>query len=508
MKDQALDTKHVCHVCICDQFLAEQVKAEATRALCSYCGDMREATTLDNLSGRIHDAIQEHFELTLGYPTEPYEFMTASEGMWERRGDPVEHVIAEMGGLEEDVARDVTSKLSDRYGYWAIREEGREDPYGLEAMYEEREPFDLGFRLTWAEFRREIQFNSRFFSSGVGEMLAELFGDLTALKTFRSRPVIQEIHPQEQSYFFWRGRLAQSHQIIERILKSPAGELGPPPPRLATTGRMNPEGISVFYGATEQSTCMSELRPSVGSSIVIGRFELLRQVRLLDLGALSEAYVSSSYFDPEYAVHKARSAFLSRLVSEISRPVLPEDEALEYLPTQVVAEYLALEAEPPFDGIIYPSSQTGGSGENVVLFQRASRVQPYELPSGSSVEVDIPVKRQLGEDDDFYDGIWVSETVPSNAEKVPPAEDRPVHRRTTRGFMNYLLEEPEDDRNPTLRLDTENVEVLDIKAVSYDSTKRSVIRNRQTEEERNSLEKRFADISGIADNDFDEILNS
>ncbi len=509
MKVQDLDSKHVCHICIGDQFLAEQVKTEATLALCSYCGETREAITLDDLSDRIHDTIQEHFELTSGYPSEPYEFMMASEGMWERRGDPVEYVIGEMGGLEEDVARDVTSKLSDRHGYWAVREEGREDPYGSEAMYEERGPFDLGFRLNWAEFRREIQFNSRFFSAGVEEMLTDIFGDFTAFKTSRSGPVIQEINPQEQNYFFWRGRLAQSPQVIENILKSPAQELGPPPPRLAKLGRMNAQGISVFYGATEPSTCASELRPSVSSSIVIGRFELLRPVRLLDLGALSEAYVSSSYFDPEYPVHKARSAFLSRLVSEISRPVLPEDEPLEYLPTQVVAEYLAQKAEPPFDGIIYPSSQTGGSGENVVLFHGSSRVQPYELPAGSSVEVDIPVKRQLDEDDDFYDGIWVSETVPSitNEDRVPVG-DRPIRGRTIRGFMNYLLEEPEDDRDPTLRLDTENVEVLDVKAVSYDSTKRPVIRNRQTEEERNSLEKRFADIGGIGDLDLDEILNS
>ena len=506
MTEQGNDTKYLCHECIGDEFLSGEVKVDSPPVLCSYCGKTLEAIGLDALADRVHDVLQERFYLTPGYPDEAYEHFLYDEGKWERRGDPAEYVIAEMGGLEEDASRDVTSLLSDRHSYWAIREEGIEDPYGPEAMYEEREPFDLGFRLTWAEFRREIQFNSRFLSVGIEEMLTDIFGDLTAFKTSRRRPVIQEIDPQEKDYSIWRGRLAQSSQVIENILTSPAQELGPPPPRLAKAGRMNAQGITVFYGATEQSTCVSELRPSVGSSIVIGRFELLRPVRLLDLGALSEAYVSSSYFDPEYPVHKARSAFLSRLVSEISRPVLSEDEPLEYLPTQVVAEYLAQKAGPQFDGIIYPSSQTGGSGENLVLFNRSSRVEPYELPAGSSVEVDIPVRRQLDEDEDSYDGIWVSETVPSNNNGKPlPIGDRPKQGRTIRAFMNDLLEEPEDDRNPTLRLDTENVEVLDIKAVSYDSTKRSVTRNRQTEEERSSLDKRFADIGDI---DLDEILNS
>ena len=500
------NTKPICDQYIGDDFLKEEVKEQGILDTCSYCGEVREAIMLDALADRIHDMLHEHFRLTPGYPDEPYEYFLASEGTWERRGDPVEFVIAEMAGVEEDVTRDVISLLSARYGYWAIREEGREDPYGPEAMYEERRALDLGFQLTWAEFRREIQSRSRFFSAGVEEMFADIFGDLTALKTPGRTPVIREINPEDQTHFVWRGRTAQSPQDIETILKSPVQELGPPPSRLAKTGRMNAQGISVFYGATKQSTCVSELRPLVGGSIVIGRFELLRSAKLLDLGALSEVYVKSSYFDPEYAVHKARTAFLHHLVSEISRPILPEDELLEYLPTQVVAEYLAQKAEPHFDGIIYPSSQRGGNGENVVLFNHSSRVEPYSLPAGSSVEVDIPFKKRLDEDDDFYDGIWVSETVPSNIdEEVPPKGASAIRGRTVRAFMDYLLEEPEDDRNPALRLDTESVEVLDITAARYKSTKRSVIRNRQTKEERDSWEKRFADIGGF---DLDDILDN
>ena len=506
MENQDLDSKLVCHSCICDEYMAEQVRVKATPALCSYCNETRAAIALDCLSNRIHDAMQEHFELTPGYPSEPYEFFTASEGRWERRGDPVEYVIAELGGLDEDVASDVTSLLSGRHGYWAIREEGREDPYGLEAMYEEKEAFDLGFRLTWAEFRREVQANSRFFSPGAEKLLAEIFGDLTAFNTSLGGPVIRTIDPQEQDHSLWRGRLAQSPQAIEKILNSPAQELGPPPTKLAKAGRMNAQGISVFYGGTEQSTCVSELRPSVGSSIVIARFELLRPVRLLDLGALSKAYVSCSYFDPEYPVHKARSAFLSRLVSEISQPILPEDEALEYVPTQVVAEYLAHKADSQVDGIIYPSSQTGGSGENVVLFNRSSRVEPYDLPSGSPVEVEFPTKRQLDEDDDIYDGIWLSETVLSKTDDELSVEgDSPGRSRTLRRFMNYIFKGPKDDRDPTLRLDMESVEVLGVMAVSYDSTKRSVIRDRQTEEQRSAWEKRFAEIGVIGESEPDEI---
>ena len=306
MKPQDANFKLVCFRCIGDHVLSDKVKAEGASVYCDYCGNRRAAKNLEWVANRIDEVVQQHFELTPGYPVDPFELFLASKGDWERRGESVEYLIAEIASLEERSAHDLTDILSNRQSYEAGKY-GEENPYGPEAMYEEREPFDLGFRLTWTEFRREIQSRSRFFSAGVEEMLADIFGDLTVLKTSGERPVIREINPQDQNHFVWRGRIAQSPQEIETILKSPAQELGPPPSRSAKARRMNAQGISVFYGATKQSTCVSELRPLVGNSIVIGRFELLSPARLLDLGALSEVYVHSSYFDPEYAVHKARA---------------------------------------------------------------------------------------------------------------------------------------------------------------------------------------------------------
>ena len=43
------DTAYVCHDCIGDPFLAEDVRAEGTRATCSYCGEVREALVLGDL---------------------------------------------------------------------------------------------------------------------------------------------------------------------------------------------------------------------------------------------------------------------------------------------------------------------------------------------------------------------------------------------------------------------------------------------------------------------------
>ena len=478
--------KHVCHACIKDPFLSDEVKAKATPAPCSYCHETWETVTLNTLAERLHGTLQEHFCITPDYPDEPYEFYQASEGDWDRRGDPAKYVIMDMADITEKVAGDVTKLLSDKYGYWAIREEGRENPYGPDARYEEKKPDDWYFRNAWTAFRDEITFHARFFSPSTEEILTDILGNLTALRTLKDEPVVREISPGEEDSFVWRGRTAQSDGELETILKSPARELGPPPQGLPKGGRMNGQGIPVFYGAMDQSTCVSEVRAPVGSRVVVGKFELLRSIRLLDLDALANVYVKGSFFDPNHLVQTNRAAFLKRLVSEVSRPVMPWDEALEYLPTQAVAEYLANKSCPRLDGIMFRSSQTDGNGRNLVLFNHACLVQSDELPPGTQVEVHIPTI--YDDDEEQFDSIFVFETIPSNESD----EERPTdpERRPIGPIRLFPLDEqrvPETHGDPVLRLDEKSVEVLQIKGVKYTSSSHVVSRHRETKEERDAF---------------------
>ena len=163
MKDE--HPKYLCHECIGDQFLASEVKAQYDPTACYYCGKTGEAIMLENLAERTHDVLQEYFELTPDYPSESYEHMEASEGRWERRGEPANYIIAEIAGLDEEVADDVTALLSHQHGGHRVIRRGDEDPYGDDAMYEARGPNDSGFRYTWAELRREIRSRSRLIPS-------------------------------------------------------------------------------------------------------------------------------------------------------------------------------------------------------------------------------------------------------------------------------------------------------------------------------------------------------
>ena len=486
MTTQDIDMDYVCHDCIGDPFLAETVRAEGTRVACSYCDAVGEALPLGDLAQRIHEVLQDHFELTPNQAID-LEYMLVREGLswWERPGYPVADVMTDITGLSEEIVTDVMRLLSSHYGYRAVKD-GGENPYDSDAYYEERGPEDWDFRETWETFRDEIRFRKRFFSTYAEDALTHIFGDLGTHKSFHSKPVIREISPDDRNCYIWRGRTAQSPKELEEILKSPARKIGPPPPRFAKGGRMNASGIPVFYGAMERDTCIAEIRAPVGSQVVGAKFELLRPVKLLDLDVLMEIYVEVSHFDPDYFTHTGRAAFLRSLAHEICRPVMPQDEASEYLPSQAVAEYLANKLDTPLDGIIFHSSQTGGGGRNVVLFNHACGVESDDLPEGTDMEVDIPYPN-YNKDDDEYDEryITVFERVPPTR-SAPPQNDNAILVDTNLSpliWAEYKDEELPTYSNPTLRLDMESIFVLDIKSVRYDYHCREVFRHRSVKSE-------------------------
>ena len=493
------DLTRICNNCVENEILSEEIKKQGKHGICDHCGEPGQITELEDLADRINDVIQEHFQLTPGYPEEPVELFLYKEGEWEQRGDPADILIGIIAGVDEPIAEKLTSILSGKHTYEAAKD-GVENPYGLEAMYEEREVFDLGFQIAWGEFQREIQSKSRFFSVTAEHVLARIFESLDALGTHDNRPIIATLRPCDQERYIWRGRTARATQEVEKILREPVKELGPPPSHLARAGRMNADGISVFYGAMEKCTCISELRPPVGSSVVIGKFSVTRTVKLLDLGALADTYVSTSHFDPKFLEHKSRAIFLKRLVGEISKPVVPEEERVEYLATQAVAEFLANKASPKVDGIIFPSSQTGGKGRNVVLFNHARGVVAHDLPVNSTVEVSMPIRTYTDDEDITWDTILVEETVPSNPSGGdPPEADEEERLLNTPLFIEDLLEAPEEALEPSLQLDIDSLEVMETTGVSYSSNSRQIVRIRQTEDERNDRHRWWSQFITVDD---------
>src|SRR5699024_10514109 len=94
----------------------------------------------------------------------------------------------------------------------------------------------------------------------------------------------------------FRGRLATSETELDTVLKHLPESLGAPLGRFSAAGRMNPDGILAFYGASDVDTCTAEVRAPVGSYVISGRFVPLRSLRILDFTRLRRLFLQGSFF--------------------------------------------------------------------------------------------------------------------------------------------------------------------------------------------------------------------
>jgi hypothetical protein len=219
----------------------------------------------------------------------------------------------------------------------------------------------------------------------------------------------------------------------------------------------------MFYGAFDADTCVAEIRAPVGSSVVIGQFQVVRSLRLLDLQAFKELFVErASFFDPDFRRLREKARFLGHLVTIMSRPVMPNDEDFQYLPTQAVAEYLSEKISPKLDGLIFPSSQRGGEGENVVLFRRSAGAK-----SDGTQKLTSDVQFGWATEDDYDRDITVW-TKPKKKKKA-----------NLGAFFESSEPDHPSDEESALRIDLDSLEVRDIKGVTYNTETRRVRRYKE-----------------------------
>ena len=267
------------------------------------------------------------------------------------------------------------------------------------------------FRRLWERYEWSCKHQGRFFSSDLKGMLDELFKDMRSFLDPAQDGLFEDMRSKGQSPFFsiipggelsvlYRARLAKTRDEALAFAKAPAIQIGSPPSVDAIPGRMNAGGISVFYGALSEKTCVAELRPRVGGLAVLGRFRVIRDLRLLDFTKFNEHFLNESVFSANHDLRESKLAFLQEIGEIIGKPIQPHEELLDYVPTQVLAEYLRQEHD--LDGLIYPSAQhasnqdsadlddsTRRSNSNIVLFHHAARVVEGHVIPDPSIDADV-----------------------------------------------------------------------------------------------------------------------
>lgn len=226
------------------------------------------------------------------------------------------------------------------------------------------------FENGWEKFLLSINNKNRFFNQQATKFLDDLFAVLIVGSKLDSSIV----HVLDNEKSIYRARIAADKSTLKEINSDPVKQLGPTPAHLASNQRMSPEGISVFYGALGRSTCISEIRPLVGDTVISAEFRALTDLKILDLNKLVSLKPNIDVFDDSYVQHAHATAFFKELVFQMSRPAR-RGVGNPYLSTQVIFEYLSVKFANQVDGIMYRSVQQDQTGECIALFPSASSVR-------------------------------------------------------------------------------------------------------------------------------------
>lgn len=353
-----MDIQHVCSKHFGDKHLKSFVKATGTRTLCDVCHKMLICVGVKEIAQRIEQDLSREYDepwaAGMPYDKEEREFIG--------------------GGQYE------TNELVER--------EAAIEPYDVvEAICQEIENTELVsldwqmrdseyMRYGWQEFQQMVMHRMRFvfFSEKNHRLISEDEMDFLhpqnvlqeVGKLIKNLNIVASFEPGDLRLF-----RARQHKPNEKA--NTAAALGAPPVGVAQANRMSPAGISMFYGAFDSATCLAEVTNYDwrASSVSYGEFTNRVPLKLIDF---LKPFKAPSLFNPDYNDRAKRLresvVFLQDFLSDLQQPISTKKDAphIEYVPTQIVCEYLRYMYEGgQVDGLIYGSVKNRG-GRCVVLF--------------------------------------------------------------------------------------------------------------------------------------------
>lgn len=117
------------------------------------------------------------------------------------------------------------------------------------------------------------------------------------------------------------------------------------PPEFTKDMRANYKYIPYLYCASNPYTALVEVRPRIGSVLSIATIQVKEKITLLDF----------TLRDLPKKMKEAKMNLFSDLSYLFSKPIAYEDDTLDYIPTQYIAEYAK---SLGYDGIVFESSLT------------------------------------------------------------------------------------------------------------------------------------------------------
>lgn len=484
-----VESLEICQNCLTDTYIRTYISEKNRLAVCSSCEVKKPVASLLEISEIFETAIDSHFTVTASEPNFLQSMMLKDREIsyeWDREGELADVIANDLIGFgDEKYGQYIQLILSEKHADFDMAVMGAPTPFDDEYQYERKHIFPDGMYREWRTFERIVHEESRYYSAEAKAFLDTIFDGLAQLETHSKEPAIKIFGPDSEANILYRGRHFFEHADLINAMARPDLCIGPPPADKAASNRMNAKGISVFYGATSIEVAMAEIRPPVGSTVIMGGFRPTRDLRLLDLAKLNHIPVHGSLLDPSYVRAAHRIHFFKSLVHKMTMPANPSNSDSEYLTTQVIADYLLNDPGINIDGILFPSSQHSNGGENAVLFYKSSRLQSWDVPKWAEFHGD---KYQAYADDEYEFEPHVTMKLPHDHETRKDAEQKEQERLKSMFGGVSKLEDIEDGRMyrpvvhvPSLSLDPKDMSLHEIGAIDIQFNSAPIDRRTYTE---------------------------
>lgn len=369
----------VCADCFGDAGLKAQVEVSAQYQHCDFCGVRSDETISADLSD-IVEFINDRLDLyyTTAENALPYE---SAEGGYQGEWWDTYDLLTEVLGLE--LPRDDGRLFQAIHDSLGTRSWCHQAPFSLSP--------DERLWFSWEDLCRVLKHERRFFFRDIGatdptkdrETIApgKMLHELERL--IRHRDLIVELPAGTRMF---RAR----HQLPGSSLRTPA-DLGPPPhERAVQANRMSPPGIVMLYLSDDPETALRETAAEP-ATFAVAEFETLKAVSIVDLTRLpSPPSIFEINVESDDLLVREELGFLHSFTDDLAKPIARDDRIhVEYVPTQVVTEFLRVSARTnegsPIMGLRYPSARHPGR-TSLVLFADRDSVDGDHRTPWSSIE--------------------------------------------------------------------------------------------------------------------------
>ena len=260
----------------------------------------------------------------------------------------------------------------------------------------------------WNSFRNEVLYNHRYYPSHpVLERLEEISKHCSLIVEvgtiyYRAR-IIDDNALKEHMLGICYGPSATEEQHKWYHTKankfkglSKEGSYVPPSPAFIRDGRSNAKFIRFLYMAESPTTAVFEVRPLVHSAINVAGIEVKEQLMIVNIAVDIDMDPQKEKSVDEWLLSFIQSAFS-----------FPTNNPDDYIPTQVIAEYLR---HLGYGGIRYSSSLHEG-GYNLTVFDVSKCEAVFSLDMRLE-SIKMSLRPAMGSES--VDGTfqWIKDNVP------------------------------------------------------------------------------------------------